>query len=60
MHDIINQLLITAWQWDRFGGAQYERQFEALFNQLQRVTGKSYEEAEEMLMAELGEEGVAA
>lgn len=39
MNYLIDQLVITIGQWSRFGGEQYERQFEALLSQLEKATG---------------------
>jgi len=46
MHEhIINQIVITAGQWQQFGGKEYERKFESLLSQLQKATGLDREGA---------------
>ncbi len=39
MNYLIDQLVITIGQWSRFGGEQYERQFDRLLSQLEKATG---------------------
>lgn len=58
---IINQIIITVGQYRQFGGKENEQQFERLLGQLQKVTGKTQEQAIQMLydMAGIVEEDAA-
>ena len=56
---LINRLIITAGQWKKFDGKEYEQQFESLFESLQKVTGASYEQAEQMVIDAIEGERVA-
>lgn len=59
---IIDQLILTAGAWQDSGGKDefLNRQFGSLLNELSRVANVSVEEATDLLLAELGEVGVAA
>lgn len=59
VNHLINMLIITAGQWSQFGGLEYKQQFEVLFERLQKVTGASYEQAEQMLIDAIEGERVA-
>lgn len=39
INHLIDQLVITIGQWARFGGEQYERQFDTLLSRLEKETG---------------------
>lgn len=58
--EIIKQLILVAGQWRRFGEQQYAQRFDRLLNELRIVTGTTPEGALDLLLAELGEVGVAA
>jgi len=59
VNHLINMLIITAGQWSKLGGEEYKQQFEVLFERLQKVTGASYEQAEQMLIDAIEGERVA-
>lgn len=59
VNHLIKMLIITTGQWSKFGGAEYKQQFEVLFERLQKVTGASYEQAEQMLVDAIEGERVA-
>ena len=60
MREIIDRLIIVAGQWKQFGGAEYERQFGHLLNELAWVANTDQQGALEIFMAEIEKEGVAA
>ena len=59
MQYILDQLIICAGQWQKFGGEHYQREFSVLLNQLARVAGTTLEGAVELLMKDLEGSAVA-
>lgn len=57
---IIDQLILTAGAWRDSGDEFLNRQFGNLLNELCEVANVTIEEATDLLLAELGEVGVAA
>ncbi|MCM3110650.1 hypothetical protein [Lederbergia lenta] len=45
LNHIINQIIIVVGQYRQFGSKEYERQFESLMHQLQKVTGLDWDGA---------------
>lgn len=59
-NQLINQLIITAGQWQQFRERQYEQRFNQLLNELRIMTGTSPEGAVEILLQAIQREKVAA
>ncbi len=59
MNYLIDQLVITIGQWSRFGGEQYERQFDRLLSQLEKATGLDRDGAIKLLEDNVKGERVA-
>lgn len=46
---LLNQIVITVYQWQKFGGEVYEKQFEKLMKQLQKELQLDWEGTVEFL-----------
>ncbi|WP_172369599.1 hypothetical protein [Sporosarcina jiandibaonis] len=61
MHEhIVNQLIISAGQWKRFGEPQYQQHFNDLLDKLRIATGTTPEGALQLVLETINQKGEAA